>query len=117
MTEHPNLDPLPDLSDGLAELDEELRDLRMAERSSFEPELRAEMERSWRDGEAAETGSPVARWVLAGGVGVVVFAGMLAPPARAGIAEISRQSLRLLGVEDVRQGGRSLRWWGRTRGR
>lgn len=99
MIEDLNLDPLPDLPPELAELDAELRDLCIAERPSFGPELEAELERAWQLGPEPETSSFAGtRRALAASIGAILFAGMLVPPARAAIAEISRQSLRLLGV-------------------
>ncbi|HSR40620.1 MAG TPA: TonB family protein, partial [Longimicrobiales bacterium] len=98
MIEDLNLDPIPGLPDDLAELDEELRGIRMAERPSFGPELEAELERVWREDPRPVSSSGATRRALAASVGAVLFAGMLVPPARAAIAELSRQSLRLLGV-------------------
>lgn len=103
MSEELNLDPLPDLPEELAELDAELRDIRMEVRPSFGPELEAELERVWREEPTPEPAPAGTRRALAASIGAVLLAGMLVPSARAALAEITRQSLELLGVAEIQQ--------------
>lgn len=105
MNEDQNLDPLPDLPPELAELDRELEDLRITERSSFGPELEAELEQTWIEGPPRLRGSsppgravPGVRGAVAAAVVALFFAGLAVPTARASLGEWSRHSLRFLGV-------------------
>lgn len=80
-------DPLPD---GVAELHRELDAVRIEERASFGPELRAELEAAW---EEMERGGDVPRRsrssaLLAASVAGLLFLGLSAPQARAALAGI-----------------------------
>jgi TonB family protein len=100
MIEDHDLDPLPGLPDDLAELDAELRDIRMAERPSFGPELRAELAREWEEGPRPLESRWSTRRALAASIGAVILVSLAVPPARASLVELSRQSLQVLGVVD-----------------
>lgn len=102
MSENPGPDPLPGLPEELAALDRELLDLRISERASFAPELQAELEKEWLRGPRSVSRSllgrrGVRRWAAAAAV-AVTFAGLSVPPARAALAELSRQALVSVGV-------------------
>ncbi len=73
--------------EGLRALERELQSIRIEERASFGPELRAELERAYREGLPGETvgaGRPV-RTLLAASLGGLLVAGLLVPQARAGL--------------------------------
>lgn len=84
----------------LAELDRELRDIRLEERESFAPELEAELERAWRERPRDEPRprSGRRRMLAAAAVGVIALVTLSVPPARASLATLSRQALETFGV-------------------
>ena len=80
------------LSDDLAELHRELEGLRIRERASFGPELRAELRAAWEEeGEASPSRprpSVRSSALLAASVGGILLLGLTAPQARAALADI-----------------------------
>ncbi|MBW3534212.1 MAG: energy transducer TonB [Gemmatimonadetes bacterium] len=94
-SEHSNpASPLPGLPPELAALDAELAALRMTERPSFAPELKAELER-----EALRPPTPpraTRRWPLAAAVVVLVLVGAAVPPARASLVRAGGTLIDLL---------------------
>jgi len=87
----------------LAELDTELRAIRLEERESFAPELEAELERAWREGPRGRRrrSSGRRRMLAAAAVGGVALVTLSVPPARASLATLSRHALQTFGVLDT----------------
>lgn len=85
MNQPENFDPIPDLPAELAELDQELAGIRLAERPSFAPELEAELGREWLVGARRGRGPALVRGLLAASITAIVFAGLAVPPARASL--------------------------------
>lgn len=76
-----------ELPEELRALERELESIRIEERASFGPELRAELERAHGEGFEGKTmgaGRPV-RTLLAASLGGLLVAGLLVPQARAGL--------------------------------
>ena len=76
----------PELPPELAELDAELASIQIHERSSFAPELKAELERAWarpRLGRGHRVGQ-----AMAAAIAALMFGGLLVPQARASLARM-----------------------------
>lgn len=92
-------DDLPGLPPELAELDEELRALHLAERASFAPELRAELARRLADGELDEERRPPRAAALLTGVGIAALLALAigVPQARTTVSEVAGRAVGALG--------------------
>jgi protein TonB len=80
-----HLDAVPRLPPELADLDAELALFTATERSSFAPELEAELGRVWRRGPRRLAGLARARRAVAAAVVGLLLTGMAVPPARASL--------------------------------
>ncbi len=95
MMDDTNLDPIPGLPPDLAELDQELRELEMAERPSFAPELQAELEAEW----ARRRSRPPSGWLrhaAAAAAVTISVLGLSVPPARASLVDGLQRVLEVL---------------------
>jgi TonB family protein len=79
----------------LQDLDRELSAIRVEERSSFGPELEAELTRAWRARQAGrlEGPRPWARVLLAAGLAGLMIASLAVPSARASVWDVVRTIL------------------------
>ena len=80
-----HIDAIPGLPPELADLDAELALFSAAERSSFAPELEAELGREWRTGPHRLAGLARARRAVSAAVVALILTGMAVPPARASL--------------------------------
>ena len=85
MNSDSHIDAIPGLPRELADLDAELALFTAAERSSFAPELEAELGRVWREGPSRLGGLARARRVVVAAVVALILTGMAVPPARASL--------------------------------
>ena len=85
MNSDSHIDAVPGLPRELADLDAELALFSAAERSSFAPELEAELGRVWREGPRRLGGLARARRAVGAAVVALILTGMAVPPARASL--------------------------------